>query len=217
MFITLRIQKFKNQHLSQISQFIFNVQENSSTMNFEAGAPVVNPDDIVKISHLQENMKDIPILANVLYNEWSTVYHSLGCNSVEDVIVALQSAAKNKDKLPLTFVAHDMQDSSNPKLVCTASIDVRDLPNGHPYGFQSFWLNCVYTMPEYRGKGHCYYLLKEVIRVAISMKLHCLWLYTENMERAYKQLGFRTIEYQTFQGKPITIMRWDNVQLHSKL
>lgn len=168
----------------------------------------------IRIHLLKDHIKDIPILAKVLYEEWSNVYCSLGYQDISQVETELRNTSQNVDKIPLTFVAYD---TTNNKLVCTASIDCRDLPTSHPYGFTSYWVNCVYTFPEYRGKGYCNLVMKQVIRKAKAMSLHCLWLYTENMEKAYQKLGFQMIERCKFQSQNITIMRWDNTQIQSKL
>jgi len=168
-----------------------------------------------EICLLKDNISIIPILAQELYKEWSYVYKSLGYNDVNDVENQLKLTSENVDKIPITFI---IKDKTNHNLICTASIDTCDLPTYHPYGFKGFWVNCVYTMSQYRGQGYCYILMKHLLAFAIKIDIHCLWLYTENMENTYKKFGFKTIEKMLFDSHPITIMRWDNHHFHkSKL
>jgi N-acetylglutamate synthase-like GNAT family acetyltransferase len=60
-----------------------------------------------------------------------------------------------------------------------------------------------------RGRGLGGRLIQHAIAEAVRLRLSSLFLWTENLERMYLELGWRVLEQREFHGRAITVMRRD--------
>ncbi len=70
-------------------------------------------------------------------------------------------------------------------------------------------LACVYVKPDARGRGVASALVRQVVRVAATIGVQRLYLYTKGARGLYEKLGWQIIATEHVAGSPITIMAID--------
>ena len=146
-------------------------------------------------------------MARIFYNEWQDTYHSFGLNNLQDVMQDMKdNHAANHDQIPILLIALD---KNNQNLVATAGMEKCDVPANNPYYNTTPWMACVYTKPEYRGKGIAKFMVNKLLEFAKKQNYTHVWLWTENATSLYEKLGFHLVETIKHIGMDIMIMRID--------
>ena len=158
------------------------------------------------IDFLNNKKEFIPVIAESLYNEWTSEYKIFDIDGISQTEQELNNVYCNYDKYPIAFVA-----SIDGEFVCTASISHTDVPKNHPYGKVGPWLIGVYTNKKFRGHGYATKIVDHAIKFARQqLQLPWIWLWTSDMERFYeKYFGFILVEKSKLNGHDINIMRKD--------
>jgi N-acetylglutamate synthase-like GNAT family acetyltransferase len=146
-------------------------------------------------------------MARIFYNEWQSTYHSFGLYNLQDVMQDMKdNHASNYDQIPIVLIALD---KNNQNLVATAGLEKCDVPAGNPYYNTTPWMACVYTKPEYRGKGIATFMVKQMIELAKKLNYTHVWIWTKDATRLYEKLGFHLVEKIKHIEMDIMIMRID--------
>jgi N-acetylglutamate synthase-like GNAT family acetyltransferase len=69
------------------------------------------------------------------------------------------------------------------------------------------WLGCVYVRPECRGQGIGSRLTEKVERLAESLGIRTLYLFTADQEAFYRRLGWSTVEETEYEDERVAVMR----------
>jgi GNAT superfamily N-acetyltransferase len=153
----------------------------------------------MEIDFLERRSGFIPQLAAWCHEEWKDYY---GGKTVED-LQAYFAANRNRAHIPITYVAVE-----EGRLCGTVTLDVEDL-DLPGYEDVSPWLVCLYVEKARRGRGLGRQLIHHAMDKALRLKLSSLYLWTENLELVYLQLGWRVLEQTQFHGHDISVMRRD--------
>ena len=153
----------------------------------------------MEIHFLEEYPGFIPQLAEWCHEEWKDVW---GGKTVEEVR-AYFAANTSREQIPITYVAVE-----EGRLCGTVTLDLEDL-DLRGYEDVSPWLVCLYVEGAHRGRGLGRQLVYHAKAQAPGLKLSSLYLWTENLEPMYLQLGWRVLQWTQYHGRDITIMRCD--------
>ena len=153
----------------------------------------------MKIEYLSDHEELVPVLAKYNYNEWGKSY----CSDVA-VVAQRYSATKNTDKIPLTIVALDEDNS----LLGFASLIEDDLETRQDL---SPWLAALYVLPEHRGKLIGKKLIERIIAEAKRLKIHHVYLFTGDDKKVsyYAKQGWKLAEKFQYKSEDSVIMKYD--------
>jgi GNAT superfamily N-acetyltransferase len=153
----------------------------------------------MEIHFLDEHPDFIPQVAAWCHEEWKDFY---GEQTLEDV-EAYFAAHTVRNRIPVSYVALE-----NGRLCGTVTLDVEDV-DLHRYRDFSPWLVCLYVNRSQRGRGLGRRLIQHAVEEALRLKVSSLYLWTENLEPLYQQLGWQILERTQLHGHDITVMRRD--------
>lgn len=149
----------------------------------------------ITISYLADRPGFVDLLAGWLHEQWG---HLNPGSSVESRREELR-AEMNRDRIPVTFVAHE-----DAKLFGSATLRESDLPIRPQLGP---WLGSVFVASEARRRGIGTRLVRTVEEKADELGVETLYLFTFDRERFYADRGWERVERTTFRGEPIVVMR----------
>lgn len=148
----------------------------------------------MNIDYLADHPEFIPILARQMAEHWRDIIP--GEDSWRRF--AALNAHKNRDRLPLAWVAHE-----NGQPLGTCALRKCDLE-----GWERLtpWLAGVFVMPSVRGRG----VAKELCRVAEDKAWAWgaprLYLHTPDRQGLYLHLGWQRLKMADWNGLETTIM-----------
>ncbi len=90
------------------------------------------------------------------------------------------------------------------EVVGTASLlqsDMETRPDLDP------WLGCLYVRPDQRGQGIATLLTDRIERLAESLGIRTLHLFTADQERLYARSGWSLVERTEYEGESVAVMR----------
>ncbi len=149
---------------------------------------------MVSIAYLADYPQNLPTVANWVYTEWG---HHNPAWTVQDYEAAFQKLL-NRDTFPLTMIA--LWDGLPAG---TASIFVQDM-DIHPE--LSPWLAAVYVPADHRNKGIGSKLVGAIEKIAGSLRISRLYLWTPDKEHFYSQLGWAVIERPLYLRQKVVLM-----------
>lgn len=120
-----------------------------------------------------------------------------GDNWADDVV----RHATARDQVPTIYVA-----IKDDKPIGCAMLIKFDMESRHDL---TPWLGGVFVLPEQRRQGVASALIRHTMGKARMMEIPTWWLYTESVQHLYKRLDWKEVENMLYNGKPVTIMRYD--------
>lgn len=153
----------------------------------------------IRVDILKNCTQTIPVLAQMLYEEWHTYDASL----TTEKLVHSFNMCLNDDKIPITFVAF-----KNNKPIGTISLETESDPAFSDFPENSVWMGSLQVIPEERKQGLGQELLKLAAVVARCLGYEEMYFYTSNPANVkwYAKRGAYTIEERPFRNHMITIM-----------
>ncbi|MBD8873400.1 GNAT family N-acetyltransferase [Rhodanobacter sp. DHB23] len=134
--------------------------------------------------------------ASWVYDEWAHAESAaVWAENRHDIAQSLQASVH----VPKFFGAR-----VDGALAGIASIVPHDLPTRPGLGP---WLANVLVLPEWRRRGIGAALVQYAMDYAVALA-PALYLYTFDQVELYRRLGWRTLETDSYVGRPITIMRY---------
>lgn len=149
----------------------------------------------MNIVNLKQEPEHIQMLAKWHHDEWSYLNPE---GSIQKRIEKMQSYL-NDELVPSTFIA-----KQQGRLMGSAAIVEHDMDTRLEL---SPWLASVFVAPEYRCKGIGSKLVLQVMSRARDAGVSKLYLFTPDMERLYKKLGWSTIDQEIYRGHEVTVMQ----------
>ena len=153
----------------------------------------------MEIHFLEEHPGFVPQVAAWCHEEWKDFW----CGKTVEEVGNYFAANTSREKIPITYIAVEKE-----RLCGTVTLDVEDL-DLRGYEHLGPWLVCVYVDKAQRGRGLGRQLVHHAVDEAVRLKLSSLYLWTENLQAMYLQLGWRVLERRQHHGHDITIMRRD--------
>jgi GNAT superfamily N-acetyltransferase len=153
----------------------------------------------MNITFLDEHPEFVPHLAAWCYSEWKQFYGEKTLGDVVDYF----SSNRNRERLPITYVAVEANDPLGTITLDVEDLDLRGYENISP------WLVCLYVAETARARGIARKLIHHAMAEAVRLKIGTLHLWTENLEDVYGSLGWRVVERTRFHNHDITVMRRD--------
>jgi predicted N-acetyltransferase YhbS len=148
----------------------------------------------MKLANLKEHAEFVPLLAGWHHAQWGELNPQ---RTLASRVEALQRHLSD-EPIPVTFVA--IEDGAP---IGSASLVERDLAT---HVHLSPWLASVYVAPAHRRQGIGGQLVRRIVGEAAALNVGELFLFTLDQERFYRDLGWKVIEYNSFNGHPITVM-----------
>jgi len=148
----------------------------------------------VNIVDLRQEPQHIGQLARWHHRQWADLYPD---ESEQDCVAELRRSL-GTSLLPSTFVALD-----GGRLLGSASLVVSDMST-HPEF--SPWVASVYVAAEQRGKGVGAALIRHLVVTAREAGIEVLYLFTPLSEDFYRQLGWKLLQSERYQGVEVSIM-----------
>lgn len=151
----------------------------------------------------KSNEELLPVFEKIINNE--TEGHPLTyrsyliatANSIPAAALAVYSEGEHGDSNHLTTGA--LMTGFDRKSMVTAFSFLKDHTElGITKGINTLQIDCVATLPEYRGKGLLKELIKEAEKVAMQKKVSEMqiqvWKMNDNAIKAYQKLGFVIVD-----------------------
>jgi N-acetylglutamate synthase-like GNAT family acetyltransferase len=148
----------------------------------------------MNITKLKNRKKYINEIALYHQKEWA---HLNNGETLEERKIRMQPYL-NDDFIPTMYVAE-----KNDNLIGTAAIikcDMDTKPHLSP------WMASVFIIPEYRKKGYGSSLVKHIMQEARLNKIDKLYLYTEDADALYEELGWEVITKESFHNQNVIVM-----------
>lgn len=149
---------------------------------------------------LKNHPREIPRLAQWLYEEWQSYDTSL---TVEKLINSFNERL-NSDDLPITFV---VLKGGNP--IGCISLKEQSSPEFFDFPKNSIWMGSLQVVLEERNQSIGQELLKFAIAITKSLGHNSLYFYTSNSVNVdwYVKRGASIIKNRLFRAHMITIMQ----------
>lgn len=145
-----------------------------------------------QIKYLCEVEDQIPILAQLYYNEWTNNYKDI--NQVIDNLKKRLS----KTKLPISLVA-----LLDKQVIGAISLKDYEIE----YENKTPWLASLIVDKNYRNLGIGKLLIDELVKIAKKLNYEELYLYTVNSSDYYLKLNWSCIDSIVYKNKRITIFK----------
>lgn len=155
----------------------------------------------MKIEYLADHKDVIPTLARWTYEEWSYLWPERTLSDVERLI----SERCNKEHIPIALVAID-----KGKVVGMIELKTSDFKARQNL---SPWLAGLYVDKLQRSKGVGTKLVHEIENLAARLGASKLYLFTDDAEKFYSNLGWSVQERLVSQGLSVTVMEKDITRL----
>ena len=148
------------------------------------------------IEYLADHPEAVPTLAAWQHAEWGDVRPG---DTAEKRAARLQGWS-NRDRIPLTVVAHEAND-----VLGSASLIEHDMETRMEL---TPWLAGVFVGESYRRRGIGAQLVRRIMDEARKLKIPLLYLYTVHSQKFYAALGWKLMERTTYREHEIVIMTW---------
>lgn len=143
------------------------------------------------------NLKKRPEFAEAVASWIQTEWGILPIHSFFNSIAAKKKWFLN---LPVTLVA-----VLNNEPIGTVSFLLDDLETRLEF---NPWIGCLYVRPNFRRQGIANKLMKVIEDISIiEHRFTEIYLFTENLEKFNLRLGWKNLEDDVYNGKPIKIMK----------
>ncbi len=149
----------------------------------------------MRIESLAEHKYLISKIAKLLHEEWAAFPPWDALPAIEARLLA----GAQLHHAPFTLVAL----STTNEFFGTASVkrfELQDHPN------KEHWLGEVFIPNALRGQGIGSELIKECIRLSVSMGIQVLHLYTPDQQKLYERFGWQKVEQSMVDGEVVSIM-----------
>ena len=143
---------------------------------------------------------DIDFMADWLFEVWGS--YNPG-ETLETCRADLWAGLDPKAGIPKTFVYR--QDGAMAGWASILAMDIFERPDLGP------WLGNLIVLPEFRGQGIARKLARHVMDYAQGVT-DTLYLYTDNLQAVYEQMGWQAVENITVGDKPVLLMKWQTVR-----
>lgn len=150
-----------------------------------------------KIENLVDHQQLLPLIAQWFKDEWGQWPQH---QSIEKSVAKL-GARLGPNSTEQVLVAFD-----GDKPIGTASLIIQEMTT-HPH--LHYWLGDLYVLPEHRNLGVGRKLIDGVLGSARKIDAKEVHLYTSDQEVLYSKLGWRTVEYASYDGHQVVIMKID--------
>ena len=148
------------------------------------------------IEYLADYLEAVPTLAQWQHVEWG---HTRPGDTVEKRAARLR-AWTNRDRIPLTVVAHEAGE-----VFGSASLIAHDMETRMEL---TPWLAGVFVGEQYRRRGLGAQLVRRIMAEAGKLKIPLLYLYTVHSEHFYAALGWTLQERTLYRDYPVVIMTY---------
>ena len=146
------------------------------------------------IINLKEEPNLIPTLAKWHHNEWSHLNPSLTLN---ERIYKMEAYLSN-EIIPSTYIAKE-----NNILLGSSALLEHDMETKKHL---TPWLASIYVAEPHRKQGIGSKLVLHAMKEAKKENISKLYLFTPDQENFYKNLGWSTIEKESYHNHNVTIM-----------
>ena len=146
------------------------------------------------IINLKEEPNLIPTLAKWHHNEWSYLNPSLTLN---ERIYKMEAYLSN-EIIPSTYIAKE-----NNILLGSSALLEHDMETKKHL---TPWLASIYVAEPHRKQGIGSKLVLHAMKEAKKENISKLYLFTPDQENFYKNLGWSTIEKESYHNHNVTIM-----------
>ena len=146
------------------------------------------------IINLKEEPNLIPTLAKWHHNEWSYLNPSLTLN---ERIYKMEAYLSN-EIIPSTYIAKE-----NNILLGSSALLEHDMETKKHL---TPWLASIYVAEPHRKQGIGSELVLHAMKEAKKENISKLYLFTPDQENFYKNLGWSTIEKESYHNHNVTIM-----------
>jgi GNAT superfamily N-acetyltransferase len=111
------------------------------------------------------------------------------------------AGSTTRDDIPTIFVA--LEDEKPVGCAMLIKYDMMTRKDLTP------WIGGVFVHPDHRNQGIASSLMKHALEKACALNIPTWWLYTASSRELYARLGWQYTETATYDGVPVTIMRYD--------
>ncbi|WP_330961240.1 GNAT family N-acetyltransferase [Photobacterium sp. 53610] len=137
----------------------------------------------MNISLLADVPEAAPTIAGWYLNEWLHLHPSATKSTITEKLLQ----GTNRTTVPLAFVAH-----FNGELAGAGELKFRELPD---YPAYQYWLDGIYVVPQYRGKGISTQLIEFAVEKAKELGIPHLCLRCESHNvKLYELRHFKVID-----------------------
>lgn len=148
----------------------------------------------MKIEYLAGHEHVIPTIARWLYDEWAYLHPGRSCADVEQLL----GIRAQTSEMPLALVAFD---GSEP--LGTVSLKEYDLDTRLDL---SPWLASLYVSHPIRRQGVGTALVSAIEKVACTLGMSTLYLYTPHSRAFYEALGWKLKESSVYHSHQVMLM-----------
>lgn len=149
----------------------------------------------MELVFLADNEEAIPVVAKWYFEEWGYLRKRSTLNKVTEEL----HSYLNTDKIPLIVLAIE-----GNKILGAAQLKYREMDI---YPEKEHWLGGVYVSKYHRGNKIAEHIIHKVISVAKKLKVHKLYLQTEDLSGGlYCRLGWQPIEQVNYRGLDVLVM-----------
>ncbi|MGP5309895.1 GNAT family N-acetyltransferase [Vreelandella alkaliphila] len=148
----------------------------------------------MRIDYLEDVPEFVSLLAPAMADHWRNIIPGESYDRRYEKLIS----HKNRDQLPLAWVAHE-----NGVPLGTSALRVCDLEGREDL---TPWLAGIFVMPGYRGRGVAAKLCEVAERKAWEWGVTSLYLHTPDQQGLYRKLGWRSLELADWNGVQTEIM-----------
>lgn len=152
----------------------------------------------MRMISLTERPAAIAQIAHWHYQQW----HRLFPQRSEADFVSELAECLSAEAIPQTWLLLDDSDA----VAGTCSLLAHDMTTNLDL---SPWLANIYLRPDLRGQGLGRLLVKHVMQAAQAAHVRRLYLFTEDQQGFYQQLGWQLLREQQYEGHAVTVMCYD--------
>lgn len=152
----------------------------------------------MRIISLTERPEAIAEVARWHYQQW----HALFPQRSEADFASELAQCLGAELVPQTWLLLDDADV----VAGTCSLLTHDMTTNLDL---SPWLANIYLRADLRGQGLGRLLVKQVMQAASAAQFPRLYLFTEDQQRFYQQLGWQVLRQQEYEGHAVTVMCYD--------
>lgn len=151
----------------------------------------------MQLINLHQRPAAIALIAPWHFAEWGALFPE---RTLADFAAEL-ALCLSTDALPQTWL---LQDAAG-EIVGTGSLLLQDMATNQQL---SPWLANIYLVPEVRGQGLGRALVQQLMQQAAARQIHTLYLFTEDQQAFYQQLGWQLHHTELYEGHWVSVMQW---------